>query len=77
MHVNPYPSSKIFYLSPFTITICGENGDEIRCDNNSTGEKRVSGGGSSKIEVICFSGSSSAVRCLSASDGDSCNNNDA
>ena len=76
MRVNPLPSSTIFYTSPFTITIRGEYGDERRCDNNSNGEKRVSGGGSSKIEVRCFSGSSSAARYFSANDYDSCNNND-
>ena len=76
MRVNPLPSSILFYTSPFTITICGEKGDERRCDNNSNGEKRVSCGGSSKIEVRCFSGSSSAARYFSANDSDSCNNND-
>ena len=75
MRVNPLPSSTLFYKSPFTITICGENGDQRRCDNNN-GENRVSGGGSSKIELRCFSGSSSASRCFSANNGDSCNNND-
>ena len=39
-------------------------------------KKRVSGGGSSKIEVRCFSGSVSAARYFSANDSDSCNNND-
>ena len=76
MRVNPLPSSILFYTSPFTITICGENGDDRRCDNNSNGEERVSGGGSSKIEVRCFSGSVSAARYFSANDCDSCNNND-
>jgi len=76
MRVNPLPSSILFYTSPFTITICGENGDDRRCDNNSNGEKRVSGGGSSKIEVRCFSRSVSAARYFSANNSDSCNNND-
>ena len=76
MRVNPFPSFKLFYTSPFTITICRENGDEGRCDNNSIGDKRVSGGGSSKIEMRYFTSSSSAARCLSTNDGDSCNNND-
>ena len=75
MRVNPLPSSILFYTSPFTITICGGNGDERIYDNNSNGEIRVNGGGSSKIEVRCFSGSSSAARCLRANDGDSRNNN--
>ena len=73
MRVNPLPSFKLFYTSPFTITIRGENGDEGSCD---FGDKRVSGGGSSKIEVRCFTSSSSAARCFSTNDGDSCNNND-
>ena len=76
MRVNPLPSSILLYTSPFTITICGENGHERRCDNNSNNEKRVSGGGSGKIEVRYFSGSSSAARYFSANASDSCNNND-
>ena len=76
MRGNPLPSSTLFCTSPFTITICGENGDERRYDNNSNGEKRVSGGCSSKIEVRCFSDSGSAARYLSVNDDGSCNNND-
>ena len=76
IRVNPLPSSTLFYTSLFTITICGENGDERKCDNNSNGEKDISGSGSSKIEVRCFSCSSSATRCLSSNDAVSCNNND-